>query len=232
MTIFLLWGLFSVAGCESVHGDRITAKDFAHAVPEFSALPESVSLGFAPLPGAHRGFTGADIQRIATQFGVKTDFHDSVCFEWPMQRLERADVLKAMRQALGQEGIQLDDFSLFPAPPGQIVFPLSGLNRQAHGTSFWRGYVEYSADKRFNLWAKVRLDGEVAAGTKADVVGGTRVTVLVRNGAAEVKLEAQAITSGSKGQTVTIRNPRSGRSFAAEVTGKDSVLVEAGETQK
>jgi flagella basal body P-ring formation protein FlgA len=54
------------------------------------------------------------------------------------------------------------------------------------------------------------------------------VSVLVRSGAAELTFEGQAISSGSKGQMVTIRNPRSGRSFAAEVTGKDNVLVEAG----
>jgi Chaperone for flagella basal body P-ring formation len=232
MMFALLFGLFSVAGCQGVEGDRITAKDFARVVPEFASLPESASMGFAPLPGARRGFTGADVQRIASQYGIKTDFHDSICFEWPMHRLERAEVLKAMREGLGQDGIELDDYSLFPAPPGPIVFPLSGLNRQAQGTSFWRGYVQYAEDKRFNIWAKVRLDSSVTTGAKADVVGGTRVTVVVQSGSAELRLEAQAMTSGSIGQTVTIRNPRSGRSFAAEVTGKDSVIVEAGEAQK
>jgi hypothetical protein len=228
----LLWTIFSVAGCQTVESDRITAKDFARAVPEFSTLPEGVSLGFAPLPGAHRGFTGADIQRIAAQYGVKTAFRDPVCFEWPMQRLERAAVLKSMSEVLGQEEIQLDEYSLFPAPAGQLVFPLAGLNRQAQGTSFWRGYVQYAGDKKFNVWAKVRLGPGHADGSKADVVSGSKVTVVVVSGAAEIKLEAQAISSGSVGQMVTVRNPRSGRSFAAEVTGKDSVLVAAGETQK
>ena len=237
MMLALMWGLLSVAGgCLSVEGDRITAKDLSRAVREFGSLPSDVSLGFAPLPGAHRGLTGADIQRIATQYGIKTDFRDSVCFEWPMRRLVRTVVLKAMREALVQDGVELDDYSLFPAPPGPVKFLLTGLNRQPHGTSFWRGYVEYGGGKHFNVWAKVRLDASMAFGSIAEVIGGSRVTVLVRSGAAELKLEAQAITSGSKGQTVTIRNPRSGRSFAAEVTGKDTVVVEAaapqGEIQK
>jgi hypothetical protein len=222
--------------CLSVGSDRITAKDLARAVPAFAGLPESLSLGFAPLPGAHRGFTGADIQRMAAQYGLQTEFRDAVCFEWTMRRLERADILKAMRDALGQDGVELQEYSLFPAPPGDVVFPLSGLNRQAQGAAFWRGYVQYGPDKRFNVWAKVKIDAGVPAAATADVVGGSRVTVLVRSGAAELKLEAQAITSGKKGQTVTIRNPRSGRSFAAEVTGKNSVMVEAGiimgETEK
>jgi hypothetical protein len=232
MMLPVLWTVLSVAaGCLSIEGDRITAKDLSRAVPEFAGLPEGVSLGFAPLPGAHRGLTGTDIQRIATQYGIKTEFRDSVCFEWQMRRLDRSDVLKAMREALGQDGVELEDFSLFPAPPGPVVFPLAGLNRQPKGSSFWRGYVQYGGDKRFNVWAKVRLDRSVAPAATIDVVGGSRVTVVVRSGGAELKLDAQAITSGSKGQTVTIRNPRSGRSFAAEVTGKDTVVVEAGPTQ-
>jgi hypothetical protein len=237
MMLPVLWMVFSVAaGCLSIEGDRITAKDLSRAVPEFAALPEGLSLGFAPLPGAHRGLTGADIQRIAIQYGIKTEFRDSVCFEWPMHRLERSEVLKAMRDALGRDGIELEDFSLFATPPGTIVFPLTGLNRQPKGTSFWRGYIQYGGDKRFSVWAKVKLDASVEWAATVDVIGGSRVTVFVRSGATELKLDAQAITSGSKGQTVTIRNPRSGRSFAAEVTGKGTVVVEAGlpkgETQK
>jgi hypothetical protein len=237
MILPVLWTVFSVAaGCLSIEGDRITAKDLSRAVPEFASLPDDVSLGFAPLPGAHRGLTGADVQRIATQYGIKTEFRDSVCFEWQMHRLERSAVLKAMRDALGGDGVELEDFSLFPTPPGTIVFPLTGLNRQPKGTSFWRGYVQYGGDRHFNVWAKVKLDANVASAATVEVRGGSRVTVLVRSGAAELKLDAQAITSGSKGQTVTIRNPRSGRSFAAEVTGKDTVVVDAGiaqgETQK
>ncbi len=227
----VLWTVFSFAGCLSVSGDRITAKDVSRAVPEFAALPESASIGFAPLPGAHRGFSGAEIQRIGSEFGIKTEFRDWVCFEWPMQRLDREDLLKAMRTTLGSDGVEIEEYSLFPAPPGTIVFPVSGLN-----ASMWRGYVQYGGDKRFNIWAKVKLDPSVAARARADVVGGSRVTVVVRSGAAELKLDATAITSGSKGQTVTVRNPRSGKSFAAEVTGKDSVFVEApalqGEIEK
>jgi len=232
MILAVLWAALSYSGdCMSVSGERITAKDLARAVPEFAALPESTSIGFAPLPGAHRCISGADIQRIAGQYGINTEFRDSVCFAWAMRRLERPEVLKSMRDALGADGIELEDYSLFPAPPGTVVFPLTGLNRQAQGASFWRGYVQYGADRRFNIWAKVKLGASAASAARVDVVGGSKVTVLVRSGAAELKLEAQAITSGSKGQTVTIRNPRGGRSFAAEVTGKDSVIVEAGTVQ-
>jgi hypothetical protein len=230
MLLALLTVLSFDGSCVSVTGERITAKDLARAVPEFAGLPEGLSLGFAPLPGAHRGFTGADIQKMAAEYGLKTERRESVCFEWSMHRLDRADILKAMVEALGHSGVELQDFSLFPAPPGRIVFPLASLNRQLEGNSFWRGYVQYEPDKRFNIWAKVKLDATVPLTGRADVVGGSRVKVVVRSGGAELKMDAQAITSGCKGQTVTIRNPRSGRSFSAEVTGKDSVVVEAGTT--
>jgi Chaperone for flagella basal body P-ring formation len=232
MMLPVIWVLMAAVGCESVSGDRITARDFTRVAPEFSVLPESVSFGFAPLPGARRNFTAADVQKIARQYGIQTAYRDSLCFEWPMRRLERPEVVTAMGDTLGQSGVQVEEYSLFPAPPGLVVFPLSGLSRRTEGSSFWRGYVQYAPDKRFNIWAKVKMDGVAADKSIADVMGGSRVTVLVRSGAAELKFEAQAITSGSKGQTVTVRNPRSGRSFAAEVVGKDNVLVAAGETPK
>jgi hypothetical protein len=213
--------------CLSVEGERITSKNLARAVTEFGALPD-VTLGFSPLPGANRVFSGSEIQRIASQYGIQTGFHDTVCFAWPMRPLDRSAVRQAVQDVLGSSGFEIDGYSLFPVPPGPIVFPINGLNRQPQGSSFWRGYVEYSPGKRFNIWAKVSLDGGTAIGGRADVLGGSHVTVLVRSGAAEVKLEAQAMTSGLKGQTVTIRNPRSGRSFTALVTGKDNVVVEAG----
>jgi hypothetical protein len=232
MTLPVVWAFLSLSNaCLAVESDRITAGDLSRAVPAFSALPGSVSVAFAPLPGAHRSFTGADIQRIAAQYGIRTDFRDPVCFEWPMRRLERSDILNAMREALGQDGAVLEDYSLFPAPPGSVVFPLAGLNRQPNGTSFWRGYVQYGPDRKFNIWAKVKLNASLAPAARADVVGGARVAVLVRSGAAELKFEAQAITSGMKGQTVTLRNPRSGRSFVAQVTGKDCVELETGPLQ-
>lgn len=231
IVLALLTALSGTAGCLSVGSDNITAKDLSRVVPEFINLPADLSLGFAPLPGAHRGLTGADIQRIATQYGIETGFRDSVCFEWPMHRLERSEVLQAMRDSLGQDAVELEEFSLFPVPPGQIVFPLTGLNRRLKGSSFWRGYVQYTGDRRFNIWAKLRLESAGIPITTVDVLGGRRVTVLVRSGGAQLTFDAQAITGGSRGQAVTIRNPRSGRSFVAEVTGKDTVVVEAGQAQ-
>jgi flagella basal body P-ring formation protein FlgA len=53
--------------------------------------------------------------------------------------------------------IEIVDQSLLPAPDGKIVFPLSGLSGMSLGPTFWRGYVQYSEDRRFLIWARVLL---------------------------------------------------------------------------
>ena len=86
--------------------------------------------------------------------------------------------------------------------------------------------MQYDGEKRFNVWAKVRLP-EVF-----DVRNGDRVAVVVENGSAFLKLDGQAVSPGVVGQVITVRNLRSGKLFAAEVTGKGSVRVDASEAQK
>ena len=57
------------------------------------------------------------------------------------------------------------------------------------------------------------------------VKSGAVVAVEVRNGATRLSLEARAETSGRVGETVTVRNPASGKSFPARVTGVNAVVV-------
>jgi hypothetical protein len=219
--MFLILGLVATA-CQTIEGERITARDLGRVAPEFAALPPDTPLGYAPLPGAHRDLTVAAIQRLAEQNGIKAKVSGPVCFEWAMRRLDRAEVVEAMRGSLGETQFEVSEYSLFLAPPGKVVFPVAGL-----GNSFWRGYVLYAGDRRFNIWAKVQV-----AAQAADVRNGERVTVVARSGGAEIKLDGQAVSAGVKGQTVLVRNLASGKTFKAEVTGKNSVLVNAVETRE
>jgi hypothetical protein len=220
----------AIAACQTVHGDRFTAGDLAHAVLEFAALPPDTPLGYAPKPGANRTLTGRDIQNIARQSGITASFQDSVCLEWPMRKLERPELLEAMRTTLLKPDADLAvlDFSLFPVPEGRIEFPMSGLTIPAAGPAFWRGHVTYGNTKQFDIWAKVTISDP----TLIDVRSGDTVHVLVENGAAQLKLDARAESSGLVGQKVSIRNPRSGRVFMAEVTARGNVRVFAGEPSK
>jgi flagellar basal body P-ring formation protein FlgA len=57
---------------------------------------------------------------------------------------------------------------------------------------------------------------------------GESVLVTAVSGAAQLKIEAVAENSGKQGDTISLRNPRSGKIFRARVEGRDQALVIAG----
>ena len=57
------------------------------------------------------------------------------------------------------------------------------------------------------------------------VIRGALVKVEVRNGGTYLALDAQAESSGRTGEIVVVRNPASGKSFQARVTGENSAIV-------
>jgi flagella basal body P-ring formation protein FlgA len=59
-----------------------------------------------------------------------------------------------------------------------------------------------------------------------DVDRGDIVAVEVQSGRAILALEAEAQTSGRRGQTVTLRNTTSGKIFRAKISGKGRALLE------
>ena len=61
-----------------------------------------------------------------------------------------------------------------------------------------------------------------------EVNRGDVVNAIVQNGAARLDVQAVAEDSGRKGQIISVRNPRSGRSFHARVAEKGTVVVVPG----
>jgi flagella basal body P-ring formation protein FlgA len=59
-----------------------------------------------------------------------------------------------------------------------------------------------------------------------DVDRGEIVTVEVQSGGATLMLEAEAQASGRQGQSITLRNSTSGKTFRAKITGKGRALLE------
>jgi len=59
-----------------------------------------------------------------------------------------------------------------------------------------------------------------------DVDRGDLVAVEVQSGRAILALEAEAETSGRRGQSITLRNATSGKIFRAKITGKGRALLE------
>jgi flagella basal body P-ring formation protein FlgA len=145
------------AACVSISGAHITAGDLARAVPSFAPADPAAVVAWAPLPGTVRVFHSAELERllVALDPSASTPPGD-ICFERPVARLSEAAVLKAMRDALGATAkIELVEVSHFPAPAGEIVFPRGFLGSSA--MALWRGFVLYDDDKKFQIWARVKV---------------------------------------------------------------------------
>jgi flagella basal body P-ring formation protein FlgA len=61
-----------------------------------------------------------------------------------------------MQKELPQAAIEIEDYSRQPVPAGDLAFPASSLRRAPRET-LWIGYVRYAGNRRFTVWARVRL---------------------------------------------------------------------------
>jgi flagella basal body P-ring formation protein FlgA len=149
--------------CQPVAADQVLGKDLAAALPAFAALPPDTLLANMPPPGSRRIFHWPELAAIAKRYAIELEAPGEVCFEWPLQPLDRNRVLNAMRTALGisEAQIEIADLSLVPAPPGQLDFPRERLGTPAGSNPrepvLWRGDVVYGDSHRFPVWARVRI---------------------------------------------------------------------------
>ncbi len=195
----------------------------------------------------------------------------------------------AMRRTLAGRTatVQIVEGSLIAAPPGEMVFPLSGFIFGSDKPSLWRGYIQYAGSLRFPIWATVQVrvkeqhvvalndlkygdslqPGElktesyegplrrakylldassltgfrctrvITAGTELtaemveaprEVNRGDMVDAVVETGAARLDVSAIAENDGRKGQVISLKNPRSGRTFRGRVEEKGKVVVVPG----
>ena len=146
--------------CHIVTDDVIRIRDVAAAEPAFSSVDGGSTLCYSPQPGATRVIHGAELDRLAQRYGLSGGDLRDVCFERPMRQLDTPALMTAFRQTLGipNAEIELVDFSRFPAPTGDLVFPRSGLSlTSSPSPSLWKGYVIYGSGHHFAVWARVRL---------------------------------------------------------------------------
>ncbi len=151
--------LLALAGCLAVDpaSDRILARDFAASWPALASLPPGTEIALAPAPGVIRIFSPADLRQLGTRFHVSPVPRGSICFERQLAPLDPAALLPALRRELPGARIEIVDYSRAPAPQGVIEFPRSGLN-PAPGGGFWNGAVRYAGNRRFLIWARVKLE--------------------------------------------------------------------------
>ena len=86
--------------CRPVEGERILARDLALAIPAFGALVPELPVAFAPVPGSRRIMHAVELAALARKNAIELPAPEDLCFEWPLQLLDRAAVMEAMRAAL------------------------------------------------------------------------------------------------------------------------------------
>lgn len=186
----LLLAAFSgvaLAGCIPVAGNRILGRDLALADPRFSALPATLTIGFAPAPGAKRVYTAAELQRIARTNGIPVAGTEDICFELPMLRLTVEDATVAMRRSLPAEAnLKIVELESLDVPAGLLEFPVEALEPPNHGVQLWRGDVKYAETRHISLWARVEVTMKFSA-----VVAGKDLPVDVPIGAGSLRMETR-----------------------------------------
>ena len=129
MKLILLIGLSSAwaqameqGKCLPIRGDLIRGEDLASLIPEFAAV-STRSVSPAPLAGAERDFSRAELIRLASRFGLPVLAEDrlpeSACFAYPVSPLEKEQVTAAIRKAMSGEAERptVRHFSLRRASP-------------------------------------------------------------------------------------------------------------------
>ncbi len=162
----------AAAGCTAVDHDPITVADLAAILPVFAQAPAGAPIVPAPPPGARRTLRAIELQSLGRKYALEAFRAEDICFEWPMEVLDRNRLLEAMRAALpyAQTNIEILETSLQPAPRGRIEFRREDLGTPASAARtavLWKGSVIYGAGRRFSIWARVlvsaRLPRVVAA---------------------------------------------------------------------
>ena len=157
-------GVFAALGaCREVETEQVLARDLAAAIPAFGTLEPQLPVAFAALPGSQRIMHAAELVSLARRHSIELSSAEDLCFAWPMQPLERAAVMEAMRASVQGSAaiIEIFETSRSPIPRGRIEFPRDRLGTPAAAGSrvpvLWRGDVVYGAGRRFAIWARVTV---------------------------------------------------------------------------
>jgi flagella basal body P-ring formation protein FlgA len=153
---------FALTGCLVLTSasDTIRAGDLAQGLPAWLALAADTPIVPAPIPGATRVIRAAELRRLALRWNVPASAEAGVerdlCFAIPVMPPDPARLLAAMQRRLPAARIEILEASRQPAPDGEFEFPLSGLHPTPNG-GYWNGYVAYGHNRRFAVWARVKV---------------------------------------------------------------------------
>jgi flagella basal body P-ring formation protein FlgA len=168
----------AVAGCLAVSpgADRILARDLLPVWPEIASVGPETPVAFAPAPGVSRFFRAPDLRRLATRFHLDGIPESPICFERRVAPLSPERLLAAMRSQLPEARIEILETTRAAVPEGEPEFPLAGL-RHSGGGETWNGFIRYAGNRRFFIWARVKVRVSAAFVVAAeDIAAGRPVT--------------------------------------------------------
>jgi len=167
LTCLIASAAMAQAPCLPVAGAQITGADLKRAIPAWAAISSNVPLAPAPLPGSTRIFYPSELQSVAARFSLPIASAREVCFRLATAPLSPDRIVESMRNALRipYARIELLETSTEPAPAGAIEFKREDLGAPASADRqtpvLWRGNVVYAGDRRFAIWAKVRITAQL-----------------------------------------------------------------------
>jgi len=148
---------------------QILAGDLAPAWPALLTLAPDTPLAPAPMPGVARVFRPLELRQLAARWHVSQVPGIPLCVARPVKTLDVRRLLDAMRRSWPAAEIDVLDFSRQPAPEGPLEFPRSALRREA-GAALWNGWIAYAENRRFHVWARVRITESVSRVVAAAVL--------------------------------------------------------------
>jgi flagella basal body P-ring formation protein FlgA len=285
----ILAAIAPLVNCRPIDSDWIYGRDLAAASSVFSSLAPDLRVSFSPVPGHARVFRAGELRRLAKANHIDSDISGEICFAWSLEIPARQKMIAAMMRVLEGHNPQIEwiEQSLTPAPKGEMVFPLSGLSSVSDAPVIWRGYIQYAGDRRFSIWARVRVmvkESRVVAAEElhagqpvranqlrvesyegpltrerpftsiSQVIGmvprfelrsgstltenvlempreverGELVEVIIETPTTHIQAQGVAEQGGRRGDLITVRNARSGRTFRARIEDTGKVLVVPG----
>ena len=191
--------------CVAVTGAQILGGDLARALPAFRAVPPDLPLAPSPLPGVVRSFPASELQIIASRFAIREPLLSEICFRIAAESLNRALVIDSMTNALKIPDVRIEvlEMSNETAPVGRIDFQRENLHAPAASNRdspvVWRGDIIYAGDRRFPIWAKVKLTAPM---TRLIAVENLRPNVPINPG--QIREEVTEAFPVSPGRETTL----------------------------
>ena len=163
---FLVPILSAGTKCLPIEGKFIVASQVTGIEPAFAALPADAVIAHAPLPGVPRTLSAGELNAVLLRHAAPPTASGGRCFAYFAEPLVPERLMAAFKSSLlarfpesGFWRAELLDHSQSKVPDGVVLYyPISSVAPdRGDGSRLYRGYVAYADDRRFPVWARIRL---------------------------------------------------------------------------